>query len=195
MSNSQNKARQRIFALLLLLLCVALVVAAIVVPVANAIASYDEEIDELQFQLLRYKKIAAGKSKVEAQIKQLKELSGNENQFSNRETPALASADLQQLIKKAVLNVGGTLVSTQVVPETEDEHLVKISVVVRMTGNMQALRDVLYELETASPMLIVNNLTLRPGPGRRDRKTRKLMPSNELNVNFDVSGYMRSAHN
>ncbi|MGH8474352.1 MAG: type II secretion system protein GspM [Methylococcales bacterium] len=195
MSSRLNKSQRRLLALSLLFFCIVLVFGAVVVPLADAVVSYNEKINDLQFNLLRFKKTATGKLKVENQLKQLKVQRGKENQFSNRETPALASADLQQLIKKAVLNVSGRLVSTQVIPETEEEHLIKISVVVRMTGDTLALRNVLYELETARPMLLVNNLTIRPGPGRRDRRTRRLIPSNELNVNFDVSGYMRVIQN
>ncbi len=195
MGGNLTKTQQRFLALLLFFLCIVLILGAVVAPLVGAAASYDESLDELRFKLLRYKRIAAGKEKVQQQLDKLKRQQGDEDQFSNRETPALASADLQQLIKKVVLDVGGRLISTQVIPETEEEHLIKISIMVRMMGNSMALRNVLYEIETARPMLLVDNLAIRPTPGRRDRKTRRLLPSNELNVNFNVSGYMRVMQN
>ncbi|MGH8559029.1 MAG: type II secretion system protein GspM [Methylococcales bacterium] len=195
MAINLNKARQRFLALGLFFLCIVLVLGAVVAPLVDAAASYNESLDDLQFNLLRYKRTAAGRENVLQQLDKLKRQQGDEDQFSNRETPALASADLQQLIKKAVLDAGGRLISTQVIPETEEEHLIKISVMVRIMGDTMALRNVLYEIETAQPMLLVENLVIRSNPGRRDRKTRKLLPSNELNVNFNVSGYMRAVRN
>ncbi len=191
MISDLNSRQQRLLALSLFFLGIILVLGLIVVPLVDAAASYDESIEDLQFKLLRFKRVVAGRDKVLAHLDTLKRRKGEGDHFSNRETPALASADLQQLIKKAVVDAGGRLISTQVVPENEEEHFIKTSVKVRMSGDTAALRNVLYEIETARPILIVDNLTIRATSGRRDRRTRTLLPSNELNVNFDVSGYMR----
>ncbi|MGH8550094.1 MAG: type II secretion system protein GspM [Methylococcales bacterium] len=191
MLSELSSRQQRFLALSLFILGIILVLGLIVVPLVDAAASYDEDIEDLQFKLLRYKRIVAGREKVLQHLDTLKRRQGDGDQFSNRATPALASADLQQLIKKAVVDSGGRLISTQVVPEQEEEHFIKISVKVRMSGDTAALRNVLYEIETARPMLIVDDLTIRGTSGRRDRRTRKILPSNELNVNFDVSGFMR----
>lgn len=190
-----NNQQQKLIALLLLLFCIVLVLGMVIVPLVEISTSYDESIDDLRFKLLRYKRTVAAKDRILEQLDKLKQRPGNENQFSNRTTPALASADLQQRIKTAVEELGGRLMSTQVVPEVEEEHLTRISIKVRMTGDIAVLRNVLYGLETARPMLIVDNLSAQPGSHRRDRITRKILPSNELNVNFDVSGYMRNIHN
>jgi general secretion pathway protein M len=62
---------------------------------------------------------------------------------------------------------------------------------VRMTGNMEILRSVLYKLETATPLIIVDQMDIRPMRGKRNRLTRKLEPSNDLNVNFQAVSFMR----
>ena len=191
MISDLSSGQQRSLALSLLVVCVALLLSIVIVPLVDALVSYDENIEDLQFKLLRFKRIAAGREKVLTHLETLKNRQGDEGHFSDRETAALASADLQQLIKTAVIDAGGRLISTQVVPEIEEDHFIRTSVKVRMSGDTSALRNVLYEIESARPMLIVDNLTIRTVRGRRDRRTRKLLPSNELNVNFDVSGYMR----
>lgn len=189
-----SSRQQRFLALSLFFLGIILILGVIVIPLVDAAASYDESIDDLQFKLQRYKRVVAGREKILEYLDALKRRQGQGDHFSSRETPALASADLQQLIKKAVVDAGGRLISTQVVPETEEEHFIKTSVKVRMSADTVALRNVLYEIETARPMLIVDNLTIRATGGRRDRRTRRILPSNELNVNLDVSGYMRIVH-
>ncbi len=190
-----SRDRQRLLAFALLFLCIVLVLAAIFAPLINAATSANDRIEDLQFKLLRYKRIAAGKGQVLQYLDRLKTEQGDQNHFSDRATPALASADLQQLIKKVVVDAGGRLLSTQVVPETEEDHFIKTSVKVQMSGDTMALRNVLYDIETARPMLIIDNLTIRAISARRDPRTRKLLPSNELNVNFDVSGYIRTLQN
>lgn len=195
MISDLSSEHQRILAFSLLILCFVLTLGVVAVPLVNIAAGYDDNIEDLQFKLRRYKRIVAGKETVLQQLGTLKRRQWNENHFSNRETAALASADLQQVIKKAVVDAGGRLISTQVVPEKEEDHFIKTSVKVRMSGDTAALRNVLYTIETARPMLMVDNLMVRATSGRRDRKTRKVLPSNQLNVNFDVSGYMRVARN
>lgn len=191
MISELSKDHQRILAVSLFILCIVVVLSLVVVPLVNMTRSYDEKIEDLQFNLQRYKRTVSSKDKVLQQLNTLKRRQWNENQFSNRETPALASADLQQLIKKAVVDAGGRLISTQVVPEKEEDHFINTSVKVRMSGDTETLRNVLYTIESARPMLMVDNLMIRSTSGRRNRKTRKVTPSNQLNVNFDVSGYMR----
>ncbi|MGR9106184.1 MAG: type II secretion system protein GspM [Gammaproteobacteria bacterium] len=195
MISELSSLQRRILALSLLFVVVIVTLVAIVTPILGALASYNEEIDDLQFKLLRYKRIVTGRGKIVEQLETLKRHQGDEDYFSSRATPALASADLQQLIKKAITDAGGRLISTQVVPEEEEEHFIKTAVKVRMSGDTKALRNVLYQIETARPMLLVDNLTIRAMSGRRDPRTRQILPSNELNVNFDVSGYMRIVSN
>ncbi len=191
--SSLNKNQHRIIAVSLLGLVVLLVLLVVFVPLVNTMNSYNESIDDLSFELRRYKREIAGKDKILDQLQVIKRRQWQENHFSNRETSALASADLQQLIKKVVVDSGGRLTSTQVIPEQQEEHFIRTAIKVRMSGDSVVLRDVLYSLETATPMLMIENLMVRSVRGRRDRKTRKLMQSNELNVNFEVSGYMRAA--
>lgn len=187
-----SREQQRVLAVSLLVAMIALILFMIVAPVLSTLNNYNESIDDLQFSLRRFEREIAGKEKVLEHLNEIKRRQRQENHFSNRETSALASADLQQLIKKIVVDSGGRLTSTQVIPEEEEDHFLRIAIKVRMSGDTVVLRDVLYALETARPMLMVENLMIRAVRGRRNRKTRKIMPSNELNVNFEVSGYMRA---
>jgi len=134
----------------------------------------------------------AGKDEIIAKVNVIKQRQQKANHFSNRETSALASADLQQFVKKAIVESGGRLTSTQVIPERIEDNFIHIAIKVRMSGDAVILRDVLYIIETAKPMLMIDNLMVRSVRGRRDRRTRKVMATNELSVNFDVSGYMRA---
>ena len=60
-----------------------------------------------------------------------------------------------------------------------------------MNGKIEHLRSILYEIEMSKPLMIVEELDIRPVRGRRNRKTRKIEPSNKMNVNFQVASFMR----
>lgn len=188
-----SNKQQRHLALGFLVLLLALIYWVAIVPLLDQSRFYQKSIEDSEFRLQRYKRSIAGKQAWQKQLTILKQREQSSQHFSNKGTPALASADFQKLIKTTVIDAGGRLTSTQVVPPSEEESFTKITIKVRMTGNMRALRDVLYTLEAARPMLLVDNLTLRPIRGRRDRKTRKMMPSDELNIYFDVVGYLRAS--
>ncbi len=192
MISQLSKTQQRSLAIGLFLLCVILLLSAVTLPLIRMANSSDESIEDLQFRFQRYKGIVAGKDEILAKANGIKQRQREANHFSNRETSALASADLQQFVKKAIVESGGRLTSTQVIPEHVEDNFIRISIKVRMSGDAVILRDVLYAIETSKPMLMIDNLMIRSVRGRRNRRTRKVMASNELSVNFDVSGYMRA---
>jgi len=153
---------------------------------------YDDAIERLEFRLQRQKKIVAGKDEWMERSSELKLQLESNKQFSSRKTAALASADLQRLLKETVQVAGGQLTSTQVISPREENSFVRISVKVRMSGTAEALRQVFHEIESAKPLLFIDNLDIRPERGRRNRTTRKLEPSGRLNINLEVVSYMRS---
>jgi general secretion pathway protein M len=57
--------------------------------------------------------------------------------------------------------------------------------------DMEMLRSILYDVETSQPLMIVDEIDIRPVRGRRNRKTRKIEPTNMLNINFQVSGFFK----
>jgi len=61
-----------------------------------------------------------------------------------------------------------------------------------MSGDVEVLRSVLYEIESAVPVMVVDQIDIRPVRGKRNRKTRKIEPSSKLNINFQATGFMRA---
>ncbi len=183
---------QRWLAVGLLALVVLLVVFAGIVPLVSAGLAYHEEKQELAFRLQRYRQIVDKKDSVAAGIEQIKQQYRDQGYFSNRDTVALASADLQKFIKAAVTQAGGELTSTQVLPSRSDSGFNQISIKVRMSGDIESLRSVLHEIESSVPIVIVDQLDIRPERGRRNRKTRQIEPSNRMNINFQAVSFMRA---
>ena len=183
---------QRWLALGLLLLVLILIIFVAIVPLVSTGLDYYQQKKELIFRLQRSKQIVARKETVLADIKSIKQQYQEQNYFSTQDTVALASADLQKFIKSTISSAGGQLTSTQVLPSISENGFNRISVKVRMSGDAEVLRSVLYEIESAVPVMIVDEIDIRPVRGKRNRKTRKIEPSSKLNINFQATGFMRA---
>ncbi len=183
-----NMPKQRWLALGLLGVLICLVVLLAIVPAVSNALAYNEQKQELAFRLQRAKRIVNAKDSVLKNMASLEQQYQEQNYFNTRETVALASADLQRIIKSAISESGGQLTSTQVLPGKAEQVKVKV----RMVGDIEVLRNVLYEIESALPVLLVEQFDARPVRGKRQRKTRKMMPSNNINLSFQVSGFMRT---
>ena len=188
-----EKQLQKWVALSLLLIALSIITFLAIVPLISTGLDYYEQKQELAFRLQRAQQIVVRKDEVDKESKQVKAQYQGQNYFSTRNTVALTSADLQKFIKSTIAQAGGQLTSTQVLPSRgDDDDFKRVIVKVRMSGDMEALRSVLYEIESSTPLRIVNQIDIRPVRGKRNRKTRKIEPSSKLNINFQVVGFMRS---
>jgi len=183
---------QRWGAVGLLLMLIMLLVFTLLIPLLSAGMAYQETKNDLAFRLQRYKKIAARKEEVMADYKRIKQQYQQQQYFSTHETVALASAHLQTIIKGTIADAGAQLISTQVLPSKNAKDLDEVIIKVRMTGNMEQLRSIIYLLETSKPLVILDQIDIRPMRGKRNRKTRKIEASNQLNINFQAISFMRA---
>ncbi|MCD2449131.1 type II secretion system protein GspM [Methylicorpusculum oleiharenae] len=181
---------QRWFAVGLLIAVILLVIGFLIVPLVNEALDLRDEKNELLFRLERYQRVIAKKEAVIENIEQIKQAKSTQNYFSSQGTEALASADLQQFIKTAIANGGGQLTSTQVLPSKTEGEFTRIAVKVRMNGDIETLRSVLFQIESSIPLFVIDDLDIRPERGIRNRVTRKIEPSNKLNISFQASSFM-----
>lgn len=191
---SKPLGKSKATALALLVAAVLIVYFGIVGPLLSISGGYAERIEELEFKLQKLRKVAAEKDYWVNRLEEIKRQGQSEGRLISRDTAALASADLQTLIKEAVTRGGGELISTQVIPERKEEQFTRVAVKLRMTGSTQMLRDVLHSFESGQPLLFVENLNIRPirimqpqFPGRKSSNK----VADKLSVDFDVVGYMR----
>ena len=189
-TNLRNLSRERGIAVALLAVALGLVYLVVVGPLIDLGREYSDSVEDLEFRLARYRKVAAEKGYWTRRMQEIKQNSSVSEHYISKDTAALASADLQTLIKDTVNASGGELISTQVTPEQQEDQLTRISVRVRMNGSTRVLRDVLHAIETAKPLLWVDNVNLRPirmplRPGQKGVADR-------LSIDFEVIGYMRA---
>lgn len=188
---AKSKSMERWLALGLLLVIALVLCLSILVPAIGKWMSLHEDKMSLARQLSQYERILAGKGAVTESMDAIKEQILEQGYFNSQQTEALASAELQEFIKKAIVDTGGQLSSTQALPIKNKGKFSLITVSVRMTGNIEVLRSVLHRLETSTPLIMIDQLDIRPMRGMRNRRTRQIEPSNELNVNFQAVSFMR----
>jgi general secretion pathway protein M len=174
--------QQRWIAVGLLIAVVLVIILIVIVPVVNKGIELHETKNNLVFRLQQYERILAKKEAVITSMANIKQQHEEQGYFNSQKTDALASAEMQEFIKKAIVDAGGQLSSTQALPVSNKD---------KFTGNSEVLRSVLYKIETSTPLIIIDQIDLRPMRGKRNRMTRQIESSNELNVNFQAVSFMR----
>lgn len=186
-----SKQMQRWLAVGLLVGAILIISLLIIVPVVNKGLELHEAKNNLVFKLQQYERILAGKDAVIASMNALKQQYQERGLLNSQATGALASAEVQDFIKRTVAEAGGQLSSTQALPLSTKNEFSRITVNVRMTGNSEVLRRVLHKIETSTPLIIISEIDIRPIRGVRNRATRQIDQSNELNINFQAISFMR----
>lgn len=187
----KNNQNDRFLAIGLLLGVIGFISFVIVMPLVNQGLALHEEKNALSFRFGQYERILSRKQSVIEEMENLKSQIADQNYLSTQNTTALASAELQELIKQTIIEAGGQLSSTQGLPVVTKNNFQRIPVSVRMTGNSEVLRAVLHRLETATPLIVVEQIDIRPMRGVRNKVTHQIDPSNELSVNFQAISFMK----
>ena len=184
---------QRLAALSLLLLAGGALSLAVDQVLIGRYRFYQNALEQQQGRLAQLERMAATREPVQQLIAKIQQDRNVTAQYLPKSAPALAAAELQQRIKAVVEAAGGTLQSTQALPPVEEGGAVKVAISAIMNGDTGSLQKVLYALEAQTPLLFVDNLELSA------RQTRPRLPNGryasytrmQLNVQFEVSGYLR----
>ncbi|MGB5062902.1 MAG: type II secretion system protein GspM [Candidatus Competibacter sp.] len=185
---------QRLGALVLLLLVVAGTLYLVVERgLIVSYRFYKERLEQQQVRLEQLERMAASREPIQQLIASIQQDRNITAQYLPQFAPSLAAADLQQRVKAVVEAVGGTLRSTQALPPVEEGNAVKVAVNATVSGDTESLQKILYDLESQTPLLFIDNLDVSA------REIRQRLPNGrladytrvQLNIQFEVSGYLR----
>lgn len=172
---------RKFLALALLIGVLALLWLVMAKPIEDKFKSYEEGIAHSERLLTRYRQASGERELLEARLEHSREVDSSRGGFLQGDNAELVAASLQSDVKAVIARGGGQLRSIQVLADTEETKFRKVAIRVSMSGSTEALRDILYDLETANPYLFIENIDVRARPSRR----------NELQVRFDVYGFIR----
>ena len=130
--------------------------------------------------LEKYINLISEKPSLENRLSSLKDArKADDSKLIEGQTPSLAAAQLQEIVKGTITGRGGTI-SSERVGKPEDRGKFKvISVSVdAVIPDAKALSEILYSIETRTPYLIVKEL---------DARVRNYRDPRELMVKLDIS--------
>ncbi|MEE8123115.1 MAG: type II secretion system protein GspM [Alphaproteobacteria bacterium] len=177
-------------------LAVAILVAALaalwvllVAPVTEKFEGYGRSISHSRELLVRHLQIAAQRARLETELEELRRAQSSTGRFLEGGGIELVAAEAQNKVKNLIDANGATLKSTQILPAQEKDNFRKLTIRVTMSADTEALQRIFHALETANPYLFLDNIDIR-ARRRRARRGRSVSQG-ELQIRFDLYGYMR----
>lgn len=155
---------------------------------------YGDEVSELATQLERFQRVAAQREQVEEQLSSLQGRRSESNLFLEEGDFNEAAAGMSERLNQMVSTQADDncqIVSRQPVRARVVERFEKVTVNVRMRCDIEDLMKVLYQLETGVPMIFVEELTVIKPRARRRTRNQESTPVSELDIRFNMSGYLR----
>lgn len=142
----------------------------------------DEEAIKVK-TLERYVSLISERPQIEKTLEALKEIrASEETKFIEGQTPPLAAANLQDIVKNIIIGYGGAISSERI---GKPEELMRFKVITvsidAIIPTSAVLSDIVYAIETKTPYLVISDLDIRVRNFREPR---------ELLVKLDVSAIM-----
>ena len=187
-----DASRQRQFAVGLLVIAAILLLCVTILPVTLANRALNGEIETLHGRLQRLETIASQDEELRARYAKLRQNQATRGYFLQGDSEAVASADLQRILKNITTAHGTQLMSTQILPAVKEDSLTRVSLRVRIRGPVEGIVESLYELESNLALLFLDNISVRTAVSVRQRLR---VANNNLpfEANFDLTAYMMKA--
>lgn len=180
----------RFLAGMLLLLIVLIVAVGVVMPIIDGLAGAELSNQEYRLALARSRVLDQELKNLNRQLIEIRQVQASQSGFLEGANESLATAQLQNRIKTIIETGGGELRSTQVLPVRDEGKFRRIIVRGQMATNTAAMQRIFYDIESASPYLILDNIDIRARPSPR---TPENGPTDTmLDVRFDLYGYVRA---
>ena len=155
---------------------------------------YAEEIGDLRTQLNRFQTVASQREALQTRLALIRSSQKDADLFLEDPEFDEAAAAMSGRIGEMVRNQADEacqIVSRQPVRPRVQERFQKVTVNVRMRCDANDFLQVLYQMETGTPLMLVDDLNIiRP---RTRRRTRNAQPEAQgaLDIRFNVSGYLK----
>jgi general secretion pathway protein M len=182
-----NPSQRRALAVGLLVAALALVLAVLLVPVLLLHKHYDDAIETWTTRLATYRRVAAQAPALRSALDMMR--TKDARRFYLRNTAAnLAGAELQELVKSTIEQNGGRITTSQSPAPRDDGGFRQIVANVQFFATTPNLQRILHGIETKEPLLVIDNITIRPTNAFRGYKPAAGQEP-EVNVQLDVSAW------
>lgn len=170
-------------------LLVLLIYAVVISPLMTLEESWAQELDKKMLLLHKYQALKNDKQAVAKTYRNFqKALAQAEGQLLSGTNPAVASADLQEILKNLTKTLGVQVNSTKVLPPKESKAYLEVPIEVQMSCTIDQLIMMLYRLEHHNKLLLVTQLDVNAP--RRRRPGRDI---STLRAHLVVEGLMKKS--
>ena len=155
---------------------------------------YASELDGLREQLARFEAVAAQRESLEDRLRAIREGREDANLFLSEADFNEAAAAMSNRLNTMVSTLAQDncqIVSRQPVRPRAQERYERVTVNVRMRCQSDDLLKILYRLESATPMVIVDDLNIVRTRVRRSARGGAAEDADPLDIRFNMSGYIR----
>src|SRR5205085_229414 len=135
--------------------------ALVINPLVTAYSDADQGVANAEDRLVRLRRIAAAKPTLERELEALRTQSASGQLALRAANSQLAAAEMQDRLKRLIEASGGTMKSTQVLPGRDEKGFRRVALRVTMDGDTEALQKIFYGVETATPLMFVDNIEVR----------------------------------
>jgi len=181
---------RRLLAIALLVGAVAVVYLLAVYPLVQTFRGYTQSIAVLRADLSRYQRIAFRSREAEVNLQQLTKKAPRQAYYLQGGTAALASAELQQYLKRVAAASRGELISTQGMAREGSEGLASVALRVQVKGDLSSLMNMFHTLEGGTPVAVLENVVVAARPSRHNATTGAAR-AGDLDIRFDLVAFMR----
>ena len=153
------------------------------------------QIADLREQELRFREKAAERPAPEKQLAEVQQYESSNPAFLPEPDFEAAAAGLTQRLKQIVNTYASKdpsrcqIMMNQYAHASEPERFERVTIKVRLRCDLEQFAGILYDLESASPFLFVDDLQLFRQQGYVQPGQNKL--STYLDIRFDLYGYIR----
>ena len=159
-------------------------------PLWIANASRQAALDDAHERLQRYQQIASRDQELLPQYQALLQKQRSAGNHLRSETSAVAGAELQRLVKAITGRNQAQILSTQLLPVSEEQGFLRVALKVRLRGELPAILQSLYDIETGDVYMFVDNVALRDNMSGRSQYQGRLRP---MDAEFELVAYMPEA--
>ena len=183
-----NPQQRRLLALAILALALGAVFSFSVLPVLLANQHYRDTIDGLENRLQQLQRAAAIGDTLQPQYEQLKRWRSSDAHYLKSNSAALAAAELQRLVKRIIVAKNAEVVSTQILTTRQEEGFDRVSLKVRIRGELENIVQAFHVIETGEPFVFLDNVSVRASRGRRRRGQTPTQQT--MDIDMELIGYM-----
>ncbi len=187
------RKQRRILALTILALMIAAVYIVLALPLLGIAESYDQKLQKISKSLATSQVVIDEGHSAKEQLQRLALTEKRYGYYLENNRPTLAAAELQRRVKQSVEKHGGSIVSSQILGEQEENGLGLHRVVLRVNLRMDlpTLQKILYELETKPPVLVLQNISLNARPSGSTARLNGRIEQQVLDASLDVMGFRK----